>query len=69
MLKVMITALLVCSAVFLSGCQTVTRNKEEQIRKYSRISDLNRRMLAEDMDAILLLDRPSSLTRWNVRDD
>jgi len=44
-------------------------DKEQQVRKYSRISDMNRRMLADDIDAVFLLDKPSQLTRWHVRND
>jgi len=66
MWKVIITVLFLALGLFPAGCQTVTRTKEQQIRKYSRIADLNRRMLAEDIDALLLLDEPSSLTQWHV---
>ena len=67
-----ITVLLALSGLltlagFLGGCQTLSSDKEMQIRKYSRISDLNRRMLHEDVEAIMLLDRPSNLSRWHVR--
>lgn len=52
--------------VFAGGCKTLSRDGELQIRKYSRLSDLNRRMLAEDVDKYLLLDRPSRLTELHV---
>ena len=64
-LTVLFSSLLALS-VTLTGCQTLSKSKEQQIRKYSRISELNRRMLAEDVDKYLLLDRPSRLTQWHV---
>ena len=64
------TATLFCAflvlTTFLGGCQTLNRNNEQQIRKYSRISDLNRRMMADDFDKIMLLDRPSRLSEWHM---
>ena len=69
MIRMMITAVLLVGVTSLLGCQTLTRDREQQITKYSRISDLNRRMLNEDLDRIFLLDRPSSLSRWHVRPD
>ena len=48
------------------GCESAARNKEQQVRKYDRISDINRRLLMEDIDAILLLDEPSGLTDWYI---
>ena len=67
MRKIVIAALVLTLGFALSGCQTTTRDSEQQIQKYSRISDMNRRMLAEDVDALLLLDEPSSLSWWHVR--
>ena len=67
MRKIMIAVLVLTLGFVLSGCQTMTRDSEQHIQKYSRISDLNRRMLAEDVDAILLLDDPSTLSWWHVR--
>jgi hypothetical protein len=67
MLRITLTAMLLCFGMFLTGCQTMTSDKDQQIRKYSRISDINRRMLAEDIDVFLLLDRPSRLSKLHVR--
>ena len=67
MRKIMIAALVLTLGFVLSGCQTMTHDSEQQIQKYSRISDMNRRMLTEDVDAILLLNEPSSLSWWHVR--
>jgi hypothetical protein len=70
MLKTSITLVLTVSLavlIFLSGCQTLSSDKEQQVRKFSRISNLNRRMLNEDIQNAWLLDRPSYLSRWIVR--
>lgn len=53
--------------LLLTGCQTMTMDSEQHIRHYSRVADLNRRMLAEDVDALLLLDQPSSLTHYKFQ--
>ena len=42
------------------------KQKEQQMQKYSRMHDINRRLLAEDMDSILLMDGPSSLRPWHI---
>jgi hypothetical protein len=67
MLRIIAIAVLLSLGVFMMGCQTLVRDKEQQIRKYSHVSDFNRRMLAEDIDYLLLLDRPSMLSSWNIR--
>jgi len=41
--------------------------KEQQIQKYSRMSDINRRLLAEDIDAIFMLDKSTQLTSWHMQ--
>jgi len=62
------TVIVMLIAMFLCpGCQTLAYDEEQNIRKYSRIADLNRRMLAEDFEAFMLLDRPSSLTHYQTR--
>ena len=67
MLKKLLIISLVCMGMMLCGCQTLTRDPEQQNQKYSRIADLNRRMLAEDIDAILMLERQSNLSPYHIR--
>jgi len=69
MLRFALAVIMLSLGLLLAGCQTMTMDKEQQVRKYSRISDMNRRMLADDIDAVFLLDKPSQLTRWHVRND
>lgn len=66
MLKVTVTVVLLSFVMLLVGCQSLTRDSEQNIHKYSRISDYNRRMLTDDIDALLLLDQPSRLTPMNI---
>ena len=66
--NIIFTFLAVIMAVgFVSGgCQSTTHSKEQQIRKYSRVSGLQSMMLADDIERMLLLDRPSRLSQWHV---
>ncbi|MBN1844768.1 MAG: hypothetical protein JW810_03730 [Sedimentisphaerales bacterium] len=67
-MRTLIMALLVMAiGSMLAGCQTMAHDQKQQIRKYSHISEVNRRLLAEDIDKYLLLDKPSRLTRWYIR--
>jgi hypothetical protein len=63
-MRTILTILIAVACLTLCGCQTMTRDPDQQIRKYSRISEMNRRMMADDLDALLLLDRGSNLTPW-----
>lgn len=67
MRRVLIAIAVLSVSVCLSGCQTMINTKEQQIRRYSRISEVNRLLLAEDIDSILLLDQSSQLTPWHMR--
>lgn len=66
MLKAAVIVLLLCGVLFFAGCQSPGHDKEQNIQKYSRIADLNRRMLAEDFEKFWLLDRPTRLTKWQT---
>ena len=66
MLKITVSLLLLVLFLSLTGCQTLTADSEGNIQEYSRIADLNRRMLAQDIEAFWLLDRPSRLTRYYI---
>lgn len=68
MRKIILATALTVIGVALAGCQTLVYTPEEQAVKNSRIRSLNRRMLAADVDALLMLEQPSHLTPWIVRD-
>ncbi len=57
----------VMSVGFVSGgCQSTTHSGKQQIRKYSRLSNMQSMMLADDIERMLLLDRPTRLTQWHI---
>ena len=66
MLKTTLTIMLISLALLLTGCQTLNNDREQNIRHYSRIADLNRRMFNEDIETFFLLDRPSRLTDVHI---
>ncbi len=56
-----------CLCTFLfTGCATVVRSPEEQVQKYSRMGELGRHMITEDLDKYMLMDRPSRLSEWHI---
>ena len=64
---IVVVLLLGCWALMLvGGCQSLTRDEEQQVRKYSTISNLQRRMLVDDIDRLLFLERPSRLSQWHI---
>ncbi len=70
MSKAIVTTIVCClvsSVTIFSGCQrpsmTEQRNKA---RQYSRIAELHRQMMIEDVDKYLMLDRPTRLSPWLV---
>jgi len=62
MFRVLLAVILLGLAAVLIGCQTLTETPQQSQQRYSRIVELNRLMLNADIDAILLMDRPSYLT-------
>lgn len=67
MRRVLMAMIVLCVGFCLTGCETMVNTKEQQIRKYSRMSEINRRLLVEDIDTLLLLDRSTQLSRWHLR--
>ena len=67
MLKKMVVTGLLGLGLLLGGCATLTRDEDQQSRRYSRLADLHKRLLAEDIDSFFLLDKPSSLTHWHIQ--
>ena len=59
---------IVTLCMLISGCQTMTMDKEQHIRHLSRVSAHHKRMLAEDVDSIFMINRPSRLSNWHVPD-
>ena len=51
----------------LTGCQTVTRTKEESKAKYNRQITLMLRQMGDDGDYLLLANRQSRLSKFHTR--
>ena len=62
-MKSFVIAMLVCLAALLSSC-TVTETTAEHYRRMNRQQDLQLHMIVDDTDAVLLLDRSSSMSKW-----
>ncbi|MGA2265720.1 MAG: hypothetical protein ABSH10_04750 [Phycisphaerae bacterium] len=55
--------MLIGLAVLLTSCTMVETTAEHE-RRQNRQQNLQLRMLVDDVDAVLLLDRSDSMTRW-----
>lgn len=47
-----------------SGCQTMTQSKAQNAHLIETVYDYQARQLADDVDYVLLIERPSRLTKW-----
>ncbi|MCJ7544865.1 MAG: hypothetical protein MUP47_09960 [Phycisphaerae bacterium] len=65
-MKGTLIAAILCVVGFLVGC-TMSESADEHNRRLRQQAALQMRMLVEDVDAVLLLDRSSSLTDWHTR--
>ena len=65
-MKALIIGVILCAAAVLTGCApTMTETSDQHAQRINQQSELQMRMLAEDIDIVLLLDRSSSLTKWH----
>ena len=64
-MKKLLAALLLAVVGFGAGC-TVVESPREHYRRLAQQRELQGRMLVEDLDYILLLDRSSSLSQWHA---
>ena len=62
MMKCLMT-LVLCLGSILAGC-TLVETSDERGRRIAHLTDLQMRMAVYDFDAILLLDKNSTLTQW-----
>ncbi len=53
---------MVLAALWVSGCSQPGETPAEVARRHDRILRLDMQMMLSDLDRVLLLDRPSSLT-------
>ena len=66
-MKCLFVLIVLCVAVWLSGCGLADTENQRKLR-YKHVVDANTRMLIDDWDHFWLMDRPSKLTHWHVRD-
>ena len=65
-MKGSLVAAVLSLVVLFSGC-TMVETAEQRDRRIRQSDDLQMRMAVHDIDAILLLDRNTSLTEWFTR--
>jgi len=62
-MKGIFIAAILCLAGLLAGC-TMAESAQERDQRIKQQWALQGRMMVEDIDAVLLLDRTSTLTEW-----
>ena len=65
-MKKCLMVLVLCLSGFLAGC-TLVDTADERNRRIAQSWNLQERMMIDDIDAYLLLDRNSYLTPWYTR--
>lgn len=66
-MKKLSLALLLLLGIALSGCAGLVDSRADRTRRIKHITDLQMRMLVDDLDYFLLLDKSSSLTKYHPR--
>ena len=66
MRALLLLALLLGVAV-LGGCATMTQSPADVRAAYARSFEYDMRQLADDCNYVLMLDRPSRLSKWVMR--
>ena len=66
-MRAMLLFVLLVGVSMIAGCATMTQSPAEVRATYDRVLDSQMRMMAEDVNFALMIDRPSRLTRWQVR--
>jgi hypothetical protein len=66
-MKRLIALLLLCIGAFVAGCGMVDTYQQRETR-ICNIIDYDMRMAVDDSDMIWLVDRPSYLSYWHLRE-
>ncbi len=66
-MRALLLFVLLLGASLIAGCATMTQTPAEVRANYDRILDTQLRMMADDTNFALMIDRPSRLTRWQTR--
>ena len=64
-MKKALLLLAACLGMFVAGCSGVVDSPSERARRYKSITNLQTRMLVDDLDYVFLYDRSSRLTFWH----
>jgi hypothetical protein len=67
LLSLVVVVLAVFAAVSLTGCSAPGRTSAEVHRNHINVIQTNWLMIQDDIDAALMLDKPSRLTEMTVR--
>ena len=51
----------------LCGCATMTHSADEVKATYDQVNEYAVRQIADDWNYIIMMDRPSRLSRWVMR--
>jgi len=66
MVRIVLLAIILGLGIMLTGCQTTAGTPQQNAQKYSRILELNRMMIMDDIETFWLMDRPSNLSYYRV---
>ena len=58
---------LLAGLLMLTGCATMTQSSADVRHTYSRVWDYELHQMSDDWNLMWMLDRPSRLTRWQMR--
>ncbi|MBN2842378.1 MAG: hypothetical protein JXM68_04770 [Sedimentisphaerales bacterium] len=64
--KTILATAIIVSAFVVTGCESTTHSSEQQMKKYGRVAEVNRKMLADDFDKFFMLERNSRLGMWHT---
>ena len=59
--------LVLLAMVFVSGCANTVETGQERSWRIAQGWELDRRMLADDWDYIMLINKNSTLSQWHQR--
>lgn len=61
-----LATVVIASAFVITGCESTTHSGEQQMKKYGRITEVNRKLLVDDFDKFFMLERNSRLGMWHT---
>lgn len=64
-MKKLLALLALCLVTWTAGC-TITETAAERNRRIANVWDIQGKMMVEDIDYFLLLERSSNLSEWHT---